>query len=121
MSPAWPAPSADPALLRERYETDLRPIIIGDLARHDQTLALWLEAYFGNRPTARRSCESIGRANVPRVSLDGRFRYARNYARDRPQGPKPAPASQAPKEKPLGKSATYRGVRFARLLDRPVC
>jgi hypothetical protein len=37
----------DPALLRERYETELRPIIIGDLTRHDQTLALWLEAYFG--------------------------------------------------------------------------
>jgi uncharacterized protein YbjT (DUF2867 family) len=37
----------DPGLLRERYETELRPIIIGDLARHDQTLALWLEAYFG--------------------------------------------------------------------------
>ena len=37
----------DPVLLRERYETELRPIIIGDLARHDQTLALWLEAYFG--------------------------------------------------------------------------
>jgi hypothetical protein len=36
----------DPALLRERYATELRPIIIGDLARHDQTLALWLEAYF---------------------------------------------------------------------------
>jgi Nucleotidyltransferase of unknown function (DUF6036) len=37
----------DPVLLRERYETELRPIIIGDLTRHDQTLALWLEAYFG--------------------------------------------------------------------------
>lgn len=37
----------DPALLRERYETELRPIIIGDEGRHDQTLALWLEAYFG--------------------------------------------------------------------------
>ena len=37
----------DPVVRRERYETELRPIIIGDLARHDQTLALWLEAYFG--------------------------------------------------------------------------
>jgi hypothetical protein len=36
----------DPTVLRERYATELRPIIIGDLARHDQTLALWLEAYF---------------------------------------------------------------------------
>jgi uncharacterized protein YbjT (DUF2867 family) len=37
----------DPALLRERYERELRPIIIGDVARHDLTLDLWLEAYFG--------------------------------------------------------------------------
>jgi hypothetical protein len=37
----------DQAVLRERYETELRPIIIGDQNRHDQTLALWLEAYFG--------------------------------------------------------------------------
>ena len=36
----------DPVLLRERYATELRPIVIGDLARHDQTLALWLESYF---------------------------------------------------------------------------
>ena len=36
----------DPALLRERHETELRPIIIGEVARHDLTLALWLEAYF---------------------------------------------------------------------------
>jgi hypothetical protein len=36
----------DPALLRERYQRELRPIIIGDVARHDRTLALWLEAYF---------------------------------------------------------------------------
>jgi Nucleotidyltransferase of unknown function (DUF6036) len=36
----------DPALLRTRYERELRPIIIGDVARHDLTLDLWLEAYF---------------------------------------------------------------------------
>jgi hypothetical protein len=36
----------DPALLRERYTTELRPIIIGDVARHDRTLELWLTAYF---------------------------------------------------------------------------
>jgi hypothetical protein len=35
-----------PRFLRERYETELRSIIIGEVARHDQTLALWLEAYF---------------------------------------------------------------------------
>jgi Nucleotidyltransferase of unknown function (DUF6036) len=37
----------DPALLRERYQRELRPVIIGDVARHDLTLDLWLEAYFG--------------------------------------------------------------------------
>lgn len=36
----------DPAVLRERYQRELRPIIIGDVTRHDLTLALWLEAYF---------------------------------------------------------------------------
>jgi len=36
----------DPHILRERYQQELRPIISGDLARHDHTLALWLELYF---------------------------------------------------------------------------
>jgi Nucleotidyltransferase of unknown function (DUF6036) len=36
----------DAALLRERYVTELRPGIIGDLASHDLTLDLWLEEYF---------------------------------------------------------------------------
>jgi hypothetical protein len=43
----------DRVLLRERYETELRPIIIGDLARHDQTLrALARGVLRVNRPTA---------------------------------------------------------------------
>jgi hypothetical protein len=36
----------DPALLKARYERELRPIVMGDVAKHDQTLKLWLEAYF---------------------------------------------------------------------------
>jgi hypothetical protein len=36
----------DAALLRERYVTELRPGIIGDLKSHDLTLELWLEEYF---------------------------------------------------------------------------
>jgi hypothetical protein len=33
--------------LRARYREELRPIIIGDLARHDRTLDMWIDAYFG--------------------------------------------------------------------------
>ena len=36
----------DPALLRARYERELRPIIIGDRKWHDQTIEMWIEAYF---------------------------------------------------------------------------
>ncbi len=36
----------DPALLRERYEKELRPILIGPESRHDATLEFWLRAYF---------------------------------------------------------------------------
>ena len=36
----------DPALLRTRYHTELRPIIIGDPDQHDRTLEMWIEAYF---------------------------------------------------------------------------
>jgi len=36
----------DPALLRTRYERELRPILIGDRQWHDQTLEMWIEAYF---------------------------------------------------------------------------
>ena len=35
----------DPAVLRERYEKELRPYLV-NLDRHDGTIALWLEAYF---------------------------------------------------------------------------
>jgi hypothetical protein len=36
----------DPVVLRRRYEDELRPIILGSTAEHDQTLRMWLEAYF---------------------------------------------------------------------------
>ena len=41
----------DPVVLRERYEKELRPIVIGPVSRHDTTLELWLEAYFAD-PTS---------------------------------------------------------------------
>jgi hypothetical protein len=34
--------------LRARYRFELRPIIIGDPERHDRTLEMWIEAYFGS-------------------------------------------------------------------------
>jgi len=34
--------------LRARYRTELRSIIIGDPARHDRTLEMWIDAYFGS-------------------------------------------------------------------------
>ncbi len=39
----------DPAVLRERYDRELRTILIGATSQHDATLAFWLEAYFGAR------------------------------------------------------------------------
>lgn len=36
----------DPGVLEARYRTELRPIIVGDPRVHDQTLAMWVEAYF---------------------------------------------------------------------------
>jgi len=36
----------DPDVLTERYTRELRPIVIGDVTKHDHTLKLWLEAYF---------------------------------------------------------------------------
>ena len=38
----------DPTILRGRYAAELRPILIGDVKQHDQTLAFWIEAYFQN-------------------------------------------------------------------------
>jgi len=37
----------DREILRERYTKELRPILIGDVRQHDQTLTFWIEAYFG--------------------------------------------------------------------------
>ena len=36
----------DPQVLRQRYSDELRPIMIGDVKVHNQTLDMWIEAYF---------------------------------------------------------------------------
>lgn len=36
----------DPRVLRQRYQDELRPIMLGDLEVHDRTLEMWIEAYF---------------------------------------------------------------------------
>ncbi len=36
----------DAVILRERYEKELRPILIGPPSWHDATLEFWMEAYF---------------------------------------------------------------------------
>jgi hypothetical protein len=36
----------DPQVLRRRYQDELRPIMLGDPEVHDQTLEMWIEAYF---------------------------------------------------------------------------
>lgn len=38
----------DREILRTRYQKELRPIIIGDPEVHDQTLQMWIDAYFGS-------------------------------------------------------------------------
>jgi hypothetical protein len=38
----------DPKVLRERYDKELRAVLIGPLERHDATLNFWIEAYFSN-------------------------------------------------------------------------
>ncbi len=37
----------NPDVLRTRYREELRPLIIGPAETHDQTLQMWIEAYFG--------------------------------------------------------------------------
>lgn len=39
----------DPAILRQRYEKELRAYLVGPPERHDNTLNFWLEAYFARR------------------------------------------------------------------------
>ena len=36
----------DPQVLRQRYRDELRAIMLGDLEVHDQTLEMWIAAYF---------------------------------------------------------------------------
>jgi|SRR5215831_3885226 len=43
----------DHQVLRERYENELRPLLIGPVSRHDKTLEFWVEAYFGESPRSR--------------------------------------------------------------------
>jgi hypothetical protein len=38
----------DAGTLKERYERELRTILIGPVDRHDATLEFWIEAYFTN-------------------------------------------------------------------------
>ena len=38
----------DPDVLRQRYEQELKPYLIGPPDRHDRTLEFWIEAYFAN-------------------------------------------------------------------------
>ncbi len=38
--------SLETRVLRYRYTSELRPILIGDVRQHDQTLEFWIEAYF---------------------------------------------------------------------------
>ena len=45
-------------VLKARYHSELRPIVIGPLDRHDQTLRLWIEAIDEER---RRGPQSSGR------------------------------------------------------------
>lgn len=41
-----------PEILRERYETEMRPNLIGNEARADLTLKLWLESFFPAAPAS---------------------------------------------------------------------
>ncbi len=34
----------DPAVLRTRYQQELRPLLLGDLERHDRTLEMWIQS-----------------------------------------------------------------------------
>ena len=36
----------DPQVLLQRYQDELRPIMLGDPKVHDQTLEMWIKAYF---------------------------------------------------------------------------
>jgi hypothetical protein len=36
----------DAKVLRTRYTEELRPLVMGDVRQHDQTLEFWIEAYF---------------------------------------------------------------------------
>ncbi|MGB7025062.1 MAG: DUF6036 family nucleotidyltransferase [Candidatus Acidiferrales bacterium] len=39
----------DPSVLRERYEREFKPYLIGPPKRHDNALEFWIEAYFSQK------------------------------------------------------------------------
>ena len=41
--------SLDPGVLRDRYQKEMRSIVIGDPLQHEATLEFWIEAYFRER------------------------------------------------------------------------
>ena len=41
--------SLDPNVLRDRYQNEMRSIVIGDSEYHDATLEFWIEAYFSEK------------------------------------------------------------------------
>jgi hypothetical protein len=41
--------SLDPDVLRDRYQKEMRSIVIGNPLQHDATLEFWIEAYFSER------------------------------------------------------------------------
>ena len=44
----------DLEMLKSRYESELRPIVIGTVDRHDRTLQLWIDAITEQRRTASK-------------------------------------------------------------------
>jgi hypothetical protein len=81
----------------------------GKFLSPDSSAALAVNAFawFHTRPQLLPPLPGTEGAGWPATHVEVEY-----CARFRPplKGPKPPPASQAPKEKPLGKSATYRGV-----------
>ena len=39
----------DAEVFRQRYDVEVRPIILGDVAVHDRTVRMWIDSYFSSR------------------------------------------------------------------------
>jgi uncharacterized nucleotidyltransferase DUF6036 len=50
----------DSRVLRERYEKELRAVLIGPVDRHDATLEFWIEAYFSVGSPSNMKVEHLG-------------------------------------------------------------